>query len=92
MTTREMQAAAPQDGADSPLAKELEVFENHREELVAKADGTYVLIRGDELGGVFDDEMEAIHHGWQRYGAVPFLVKRVAAVDEPVTFTRMVGI
>src|SRR5947209_7381461 len=59
------------------LADELALFEERWQQFLAEAYGKYVLIKGNEIAGFFDGEMDAVHVGWDRYGAVPFLVRRV---------------
>jgi hypothetical protein len=66
-----------------PLKRELETFEAHRGELLGRAPGKYALVHHDELAGVFDTEPDAIDEGYRTFGNVPFLVKRIEAVDVP---------
>lgn len=67
------------------LAKERETFERHREELLAEHEGKYVLIRGDQVYGIFDTEMDAVRAGFQRFGRVPMFVKEIERVETPIT-------
>lgn len=60
-----------------PLARELDAFESHRHELMERAAGRYALVHGDEVTGEFDREADAIAEGYQRFGNVPFLVKKI---------------
>lgn len=68
------------------LNKELEAYEAHRNELLGKAEGKYVLIHDGDVIDIFDSQMDAINHGYQRFGNVPFLVKQVLAVEPTVNF------
>jgi hypothetical protein len=72
--------------AVAELSREQEVYEAHREQLLGEALGKFVLIRGDEIIATYDTERDAINEGYRRFGNVPFLVRRVAAVDEPANF------
>ncbi len=69
------------------LETELRFFNAHRSELLRDAAGKFVLIKGEQLLGVFDSETIAIRHGYERLGNVPFLVKKVTEVDIPLNFT-----
>lgn len=68
------------------LDTELETFDAHRQELLGRALGKFVLIRGDEVFDVYDSKPDAIASGFKRFGNVPFLVKQVLAVEAPQNF------
>ncbi len=68
------------------LDSELATYELSKARLLATAEGKFVLIRGSEILGVFDCEEAAISRGHQLLGNVPFLVKRIVPVEEPLTF------
>jgi hypothetical protein len=68
------------------LEKEAETYERHREELLAKHEGKYVLIYGEQVQGIFDTPMDAVRSGYQRFGHVPIFVKEIERVETPVTF------
>lgn len=72
--------------ATMALDRELKVFESKREELLGQYAGKYVLIKGDDIFSAYDTEADAINDGYRHFGNVPFLVKRVAAVDESANF------
>ncbi|MBI1749565.1 MAG: hypothetical protein HY234_04310 [Acidobacteria bacterium] len=75
------------------LDTEWETFERHREELVGRSEGKYVLIHGDQILGVFDSQRDAIAQGYERLGNVPFLVKQILRFDVPQNFvTNLLGI
>ena len=72
---------------------EWETFERHREELVGRSEGKYVLIHEDQILGVFESQQDAISQGYERLGNVPFLVKQIARFDAPQNFvTNLLGI
>lgn len=68
------------------LERETETYEQRRDELLGSALGKWVLIRGEEIGGTFDTQGDAIAAGYQQYGNVPFLVKQVLPFDTPQSF------
>lgn len=45
--------------------------------------GSYVLIRGEQLVGSYETEIQALTEGARRFGRGPFLVRQVRA-SEPV--------
>lgn len=69
------------------LETELRFFNERRPQLLQDAPGKFVLIKDEELVGVFDSETAAIRHGYETLGNVPFLVKKVTEVDIPLNFT-----
>lgn len=71
----------------SELEKELETFEAHKVELLAKSCGRFALVKGDEVVGTFDTTDDAIQHGYERFGNVPFLVKEIVEIETPQNFT-----
>lgn len=68
------------------LQKELETFESHKQELVGKAAGKFVLIKGDKIIDTFENQADAIAAGYKQFGNVPFLVKQILEVEAPVNF------
>jgi len=68
------------------LQQELNCFERHRFELLARSPGQYALIKGNEVAGTFNSENEAVGAGYRRYGNEPFLVKHIVEADLPLTF------
>ena len=70
------------------LQKELDTYEAHKADLLTGSAGKYVLIRGDEVIGTYVVQADAIAEGYRRFGNVPFLVKEVTEIDEPVNFAR----
>jgi hypothetical protein len=69
------------------LDTELRYFNERRAELLENAAGKFALVKGQALLGTFDSETEAIRHGYQTLGNVPFLVKQVTEADIPLSFT-----
>jgi hypothetical protein len=61
----------------SMLEEEMAYYNQHREEFLSKYEWKYLLIKGSELLGTFNDAQEAYREGLRRFGNVPFLIKSV---------------
>lgn len=68
--------------------EELKTYEAHKDELVAKGDGKYVLIQGSELAGIWETYEDALQAGYGRYGLKPFFVRKIEGIEGIHTFTR----
>ena len=64
------------------LQKELEFFKAHQAEWQKMHPGKFVLIKGNELIGVFDNDKTAVAEGIRRFGTESFLVRGVYGKDE----------
>jgi hypothetical protein len=60
-----------------PLEREHEVYDRRRPELHQRYRGLFVLIKDDDLVGVYPDAEAAFREGVTRFGMVPFLVRQV---------------
>jgi hypothetical protein len=60
-----------------PLENERETYERNRPALLAQHRGSYALIKGEEIVGVFPDAESALREGVGRFGMEPFLVKQI---------------
>ncbi|MBI4501536.1 MAG: hypothetical protein HY700_10275 [Gemmatimonadetes bacterium] len=69
------------------LEEELQTYEDNREKLLGSSKGKFVLIKGAEVVGVFDSQLDAIGQGYEKFGNVPFLVKQILEVETPQNFT-----
>jgi len=69
------------------LSEELQYFSSIKDELLGNGPGKYALIKGQELKGLFETETDAVHQGFNFFGNVPFLVKRVTEVEPAYNFT-----
>ncbi|MFO8013430.1 MAG: hypothetical protein R6X20_09010 [Phycisphaerae bacterium] len=69
------------------LSEEQGTYEARKDELLARAAGKFALIKGREVVDVFDSAEDAIRHGYERFGNVPFLVKQIVEVETPQNFT-----
>lgn len=66
------------------FAQELATYRAHLAEWLVH-EGKYVVVRGDEIDGPFDEYVDALQAGFAMYGLEPFLVQQIHAV-EPVHF------
>ena len=83
MTTQASPAAPPRrpfTGFD----RERETYERLKPELLARAEGRYVVVVGDAVAGPFETFGEARRVGYARFGSGPLYVKQVLAVDPVV--------
>ncbi len=72
---------------ESRLSKEMRTYAAHREELLGRAKGKYVLIKQDRILGEFESRQDALRRGYDEIGNTPFLVKRVVETEVPFNFT-----
>jgi len=74
------------------LEQELLTYQAHKSELLAKARGKFVLIKNDQIIGLFETSKDARREGYQRFGVVPMLVKEILEVETPLFFSaRLAG-
>ena len=68
--------------------KELRKYNLIKKELVKRyPDGGYVVIKGNEVLGVWEDRMDAIKKGLEKYGNVRFLVKNINEKNAEINFS-----
>ena len=65
------------------LRDELSFFESMKAQWLTAHEGKFVLIKGQELMGVFESQEQAYSVGLERLGNIPFLIKQVVK-EEPV--------
>lgn len=61
--------------------RERATYARLRPELLARSEGRYVVLVGEELEGPVDTLDEALRAGWRRFGRGPLYVKQVVAED-----------
>jgi hypothetical protein len=66
----------------SALATERETWERLKADLVAEHEGKYVLIKGTEIGGIFEGRAAAREAGYRRWGYVPLMIHRITHEEE----------
>jgi hypothetical protein len=69
------------------LEKELATYRQELGRLLDQ-EGKFVLIRGDEVAGVFETFQDAMTAGYEKFGLDQFLVRRIQAVERPLFFHR----
>lgn len=69
------------------LEHEMATYQTNLMELLVN-EGKFVVIRGEEIAGAFDTYEEALEVGYNKYGLVPFLVKRISRVEPIQYFSR----
>ena len=75
------------------LDSELKTYEQNRDHLLGTAEGKFVLIRNNQVIGVYDSKMDAIAAGYQQFGNVPLLVKQIVKVEIPQNFiSNLLGV
>jgi len=71
------------------LDKELEVYQKNKADLQAQnPQGGFVVIKGEEVLGVWQTRMDALNEGIKKYGDVAFLVKDINESDIAINFSR----
>jgi hypothetical protein len=75
--------SAPSSGAaEFPLQPELNTYRRELSQLLqAGQAGRYVLIKGNQVVGLWDDQAGALEAGTERFGLEPFAVKQVDPRD-----------
>lgn len=68
------------------LSTEMETYRSHKDELLGKAAGKFVLIKGDKILGTYESQTDAVNEGYKQLGVVPFLVKQIEEHDLPLHF------
>lgn len=70
------------------LATETKYFESKLPDLVKTDAGRFVLIKGEEVIGVFESQLDAIKVGYDRFRSEPFFVRRIVPVQQPLNFSN----
>lgn len=65
------------------LQTELNFFESHKREWLARYEGKFLLIKGEELIDSFSSMEDAYKDGVRRFGIEPFFIKKLVQVDTP---------
>jgi hypothetical protein len=73
--------------AQPNLEREIKTYTKRLPELSAQ-EGKFVLIEGEEVGGLFETYQDALKAGYEKYGIKPFLVKKISAAESLANFTR----
>lgn len=71
----------------SNFEKELATYAAKFPELQQQS-GKFVLIKGDNVEGIFDSYADALKFGYEKFKLEAFLVRQIAAVESVLYFTR----
>ncbi len=63
-----------------PLERELAIYNENLMDLLTN-EGMYVVVHGETLEGLFDTYEDALQAGYEKFGVVAFLVKRISRVE-----------
>lgn len=69
------------------LEVELKTYEERLPELL-KDEGSFVVIAGKEIEGVFESYKDALAAGYKKCGLTPFLLKRIESIEQVYYFSR----
>lgn len=69
------------------LEKEFEYYLEHQGELVEKYNGQFIVIKNQEVIGVFDFELEAVEKTQEQHEVGTFLVQKCESGSESYTQT-----
>ena len=58
------------------LDREIQTYEERKEELLAQ-EGKYVVIHGEEIGGIYNSFKEALAAGYEKFGLKTILVQPI---------------
>lgn len=71
----------------STFDKELQTYAEKLSEL-QKDSGRFVLIKDNNIEGIFDSYADALKMGYEKFKLERFLVKRIEATEKVMFFTR----
>ena len=64
------------------LEKEYQTYLKHKDALLAKEEGKFVLIKETEIIDVYSSYEDALKEGLKKFGNIPFLIKQIQREDE----------
>lgn len=70
------------------LVTETRFFESKLPELVKSDVGRFVLIKGEEIKGVFESQLDAIKAGYEQFKGDAFFVTQILPVRQPLDFSN----
>ena len=71
------------------LEKEFETYQSKLNELI-EHEGKYILIKGDEIIGIYSSYDDAVEQGFQRFKLESFLVKQISTIEQMHFISRLV--
>ena len=73
--------------ADNYLQKQLEYFKSHQNELVKKYEGKFLVIKDQEVQGIYNAEIEAYTDAKKKFELGSFLIEQCRPGQESYTQT-----
>ncbi|MDO8524496.1 MAG: hypothetical protein Q7R99_02610 [bacterium] len=73
-----------------PLEQEIKTYNELKNKLLKESRGKFVLIKGSEMIGVYENKDTALSGGYKKFGNQEFLVKEVLDFDAVNFFTRQI--
>ena len=67
------------------LDREFEFYQDNKERFLSEYQGKFIVIKGEEVIGVFEDQMEAVEETRKKHQLGTFMVKEVVENDT-ITF------
>lgn len=64
------------------LINEYKYYQSIKSRLLKESEGKYALIKGNELLGLFDTDIDAYQVGVSKFGNDPFLIIKVSSEEE----------
>ena len=71
------------------LEKEMETYNAKLPEL-KENEGKFVLIKGDEVAGIYTSYEDAMKDGYKQFKLTPFLVKQIQSIEQVQFISRFV--
>lgn len=72
------------------LERENQTYQDKLHEL-EQHQGKYVLIKGEEIVGIYDTYRDALNDGYAKFNLTPFLVKLIDGIVRAHLITRMLA-
>ena len=72
---------------DTNLQKQLKYFKSHQEELVREYEGKFLVIKDQEVKGVYDTEIDAYTDAKKKFELGTFLIQQALPGQESYTQT-----
>ena len=73
----------------SQLDREFQFYQSKKDEFLSKYKGKFVVIRGEEVLGVYDDRVDAVTKTKEKYELGTFLVHHVVEDDGAIFHSRV---
>ncbi len=72
---------------DKPLEKEFNYYLQHKEELIEKYNGKFIVIKNNAVIGQYESELEAVEETSKQHELGTFLVQKCEPGSESYTYT-----